>query len=266
MYIEINGERTFYSGSGGNGKDDDMADQASVLFVHGAGMDHTVWTLPARHFARLGYRVIVPDLPAHGRSAGTPLASIAAMAGWLRDLLDALNIEKVAMVGHSMGSMAALTFAASFPERTRSLALLGSSAPMPVTDLLLDAARANDHDAIDMANIWSHSTFGLQGGNANPGINMTMSGQRLLERAANGVFFTDLNACNDFTNGATLATAITVPTLVIAGDEDKMTPAPRGAEIAGLIDQARLVRLACCGHSMLSERPNEVLDALKDIC
>jgi pimeloyl-ACP methyl ester carboxylesterase len=261
LKIDVVGKRTFYS----NGNGWFAPDQPSVVFIHGAGMDHSVWTLPARHFARHGYNVVAPDLPGHGRSAGPQLTSIEAMAQWLQHLLDALTIDQATMVGHSMGSLAALAFAARQPNRTRTLALLGTSAPMPVTDVLLDAARANDHDAIDMANTWSHSSFGLQGGNANPGINMMMSGQRLIERAADDVFYTDLNACNSFTEGDVLAAEITVPTMVIAGDEDKMTTAARGAEVARLIRNAELVHLSSCGHSMLSERPNEVLDALREI-
>ena len=52
----------------------------SIVFVHGSGMDHTVWTPLARHFARHGNNVIAVDLPGHGRSSGKPLKSILEMA------------------------------------------------------------------------------------------------------------------------------------------------------------------------------------------
>ena len=61
----------------------------SIVFVHGAGIDHTVWALLARGFAHHGYAVLAPDLPGHGRSAGEPLASIAALADWIAALIDA---------------------------------------------------------------------------------------------------------------------------------------------------------------------------------
>ncbi len=261
MYIEVNGEKTFYSVGNGSIK----AEQQSVVFVHGAGMDHSVWTMCSRYFARHGYNVFAFDLPAHGRSSGEPLASIEAMSAWLKSALDVLEIEQAAVVGHSMGSLVALSFAAQYPERTRAMALLGTSTPMPVGAVLLDAARDNSHDAIDMANTWSHSSFGLMGGNENPGMCMTMGGQRLIERTADGVYFADFNACNEFSNGEELAASIKANTLIVVGMQDKMTMPVNALKVAEIIDGANVVKLDPCGHSMMSEQPNKVLDALATI-
>ncbi len=261
MYTTVNKQKTFFST--GTGTHD--PEQKSVVFLHGAGHDHTVWVMPSRHFARHGYNVYAFDFPGHGRSAGDPCKSIDAFADWLAGAIDELGITDCAVVGHSMGSLIALNFAARYPDKLRSLALLGTSVPMPVADPLLNAARDNHHDAIDMANTWSHSSFGLLGGNETPGIRMTIGGQRLLERSADDVFFTDLNACNEFTNGAELAPQITVETLVIVGNQDRMTAPVNALQVAEAIPGSRIVRLDPCGHAMLSEQPNAVLDALKTI-
>ena len=261
MYCEVNGNKTFYSIGTGNIRDD----QPNVVFLHGAGMDHSVWVLPARYFARHGYNVFAFDFPGHGRSDGAALGSVDAMADWLNDAMEVLSIDKAAIVGHSMGSLAALNFAARYANKTRILALLGTSTPMPVTNLLLEAAKENDHDAIDMANTWSHSSFGQMGGNESPGVCMTMSGQRLLETTDENVFFTDLNACNEFGNGAELAATTAAETLVIIAGEDKMTAPVSAREVASLIAGSRISLLDGCGHSMLSEQPNGVLDALATI-
>ena len=113
-----------------NSRDID-SDKPSIVFIHGSGMDHTVWTLAARHFARHGNNVIAVDLPGHGRSTGAPLESIPAMADWLVGVLDALNIKTSAVVGHSLGSLIALDFSArqgkssvSTEDRTRMLRLI----------------------------------------------------------------------------------------------------------------------------------------------
>lgn len=261
MYIRVDDNKTFFS----NGTGNIASDQPGVVFLHGAGMDHSVWVSPARYFARHGYNVFAFDFPGHGRSAGGPLSSIDDMADWVSNAMDELQVTNCAIVGHSMGSLVALNFAARYTEKTRVLALLGTSTPMLVTDGLLDAAKDNHHDAIDMANTWSHSSFGLMGGNENPGVCMAMSGQRLLERANEHVFYTDLNACNEFTNGDTLASQITADTLVFIGEQDKMTAAVNAQDVANRITASRVVRLNPCGHSMLSEQPNAVLDALASI-
>ena len=59
----------------------------SIVFVHGAGMDHTVWALQTRYFAHRGRNVLAIDLPGHGRSAGKALPAIDEMADWLARLL-----------------------------------------------------------------------------------------------------------------------------------------------------------------------------------
>jgi len=261
MYIKVDDNKTFFSNGTGNLK----PEQPGVVFLHGAGMDHSVWVLPSRYFARHNYNVFALDFPGHGRSEGEPLTSIDAMSDWVSKAMGELYVADCAIVGHSMGALVALNFAARYPEQTRVLALLGPSTPMSVTDGLLTAARDNHHDAIDMANTWSHSSFGHMGGNENPGLCMTMSGQRLLEKAKKDVFFTDLDACNEFTNGDKLAGQITADTLVIIGEQDRMTTAVNAQDVANKITNSRVIRLNPCGHSMLSEQPNAVLDALATI-
>ncbi len=272
MYLEVNGRQTFFSH--GNGKL--AAGQPNVVFLHGAGMEHSLWVLPARYFARHHYNVCALDFPGHGRSEGDALQSIQALADWVATALDAFfdtqlagqtegASKKSAIVGHSMGALVALDFAARYPARTRALALLGTATPMPVTDSLLAAAKANDHAAIDMANAWSHSSFGQMGGNENPGMSMTMSGQRLLERAGADVFYTDLNACNNFVEGEERLAEVAVETLVLVGNQDRMTSPLSALAVAEKISNSRLVRLDSCGHAILSEQPNAALDALKTI-
>jgi pimeloyl-ACP methyl ester carboxylesterase len=259
MRVDV-ADRQAFVGTGSGGFSNQ---KPCVVFLHGAGMDHSVWVMPSRFFARHGFAVLAPDFPAHGRSAGDPLSTIVAMANWVESLLIALGVEQAAVVGHSMGSLVAQAFARLHPERCRALALLGTSAPMPVTERLLSAAEDGDHAAIDMANTWSHSARGQFGANDNPGVWMLGSGARLIERSAPGVFHSDLAACNGFAPDD-LPAAISCPTLVIAGSDDQMTPQRAGAAVANAAD-ARLLVLPGCGHAMLSECPNEVLDALASI-
>lgn len=260
MRFQVQGKGAF----AGTGASHAPADAPTVIFIHGAGMDHTVWVMPSRYFARQGHRVLAVDLPGHGRTEGPPLNRIEAISSWLNAVCDALDVPSAAVVGHSMGSLVAFAFAATYPQRCRALALLGTSMPMPVADALLDAAADDHHAAIDMANAWSHSAGAVLGGNRNPGIWMLAAGERLIERAGPGVFHADLAACNAF--DASAVGKVQAPALVIAGDADRMTPMRAGMEVAKALPQARVVRLSGCGHSMMSERPNEVLDALIEIC
>ncbi|GIS19601.1 MAG: alpha/beta hydrolase [Pseudomonadota bacterium] len=257
MKIELNGEAVFYST--GSGKPADHA--PTLVFVHGAGFDHSIWVMPARYFARHGWRVVAVDLPGHGRSGGALLTSIDQMADWVAQLIAAVSSDQQAsVVGHSMGSLIAMSCAARYPDHVAKIALLGTSAPMPVSDVLLNAAMDNDQAAVDMTNIWSHSAKGRLGSSENPGLSNLHVGERLLQQAGRDVLYTDLAACNGF-QAETLA-PVQQPALVIIGDDDKMTPPRAGMAVADGLTDVRQRRLAGCGHSMLSEKPNEVLDEL----
>jgi pimeloyl-ACP methyl ester carboxylesterase len=96
-------------------------------------------------------------------------------------------------------------------------------------------------------------------------MSMMMSGQRLLEHAGQDVFFTDLNACNEFTDSLELARKIQTETLLIVGEQDQMTAPMNALQVAGNIANCRVQKLSRCGHAMFSEQPNQVLDALISI-
>src|SRR3954471_12000939 len=179
------------------GRDFDAALPA-VVFVHGAGFDHSVWALHSRWFAHHGFAVLAPDLPGHGRSAGPALPTIAEMADWTVALLDAVKAKPAHLIGHSMGSLIALDAAARHPERVSALSLIGSAATMTVGPDLLKAAEANDHAAIDMVSIWGLGFAAELGGSHAPGLWMHGSAQATLKRCPPGVLFSDLSACNAY--------------------------------------------------------------------
>src|SRR4051812_36606178 len=151
MQLTVNGVDTFVATGG---RDFDTS-QPAIVLLHGAGFDHTTWALHSRWFAHHGYSVLAPDLPAHGRSSGAPLATVAAMAEWTAALLDAAGASQARLVGHSMGSLIALETAARHPARVTGLGLIATAATMTVGPDLLKAAEANDRSAIDMVSIWS---------------------------------------------------------------------------------------------------------------
>jgi pimeloyl-ACP methyl ester carboxylesterase len=235
-----------------------------IVFLHGAQNDHSVWALQSRYFAHHGWNVLAPDLPGHGRSGGAALASVEAMAGWLLALLDAAGARQALLVGHSMGSLIAIEACARAPDRVTGLALLGTTWPMKVSDQLLAASKDALQSAIDMVNIWSHSTPPRPSSPA-PGFSATGMSRRLMQRLAQQnpaqLFHTDFTACNAYANGGTAAAAIKCPTLFVLGTRDLMTP-PRSAQaLTAAVRHGRIVTVDA-GHAMMAEQPDAVLDAL----
>ncbi len=258
MQLQINGKTAFaYTAA----HDVDAA-KPSVVFVHGAGLDHSWWGLQSRYFGYHGCNVLAVDLPAHGRSEGPALAAVGEMADWVKKILDENRIKSAVVVGHSMGSLIALEFAARYPENAQRIALIGVAYPMKVSDAFLDAARRNDQSAYDMDTIWGHAAQVPFAGNPNPG--MWMYGDTLarLGRLAPGVLHSDLAACNAYADGMEAAAKVKCPALFILGARDIMTP-PRGAEdLMNKIEKSKSVRIATSGHSLMAEAPDATLDAL----
>ncbi|HUW36757.1 MAG TPA: alpha/beta hydrolase [Rhodocyclaceae bacterium] len=236
----------------------------TMVFIHGAELDHSCWNLQARWFAHHGWTVLAPDLPGHGRSGGEPLASVAAIAAWLLALLDAVGVRRAVLVGHSMGSLAALEAAAISPERVSHVALLGNATPMPVSEALLAAARDDEDRARGMINVWSHSARGQIGASAVPGLWLMGMNRRLMERARPGVLHTDLSACNAYRDGLARAANLACPVLILCGGSDQMAPPKATLALAAALPHARRVVLAGAGHALMAEQPDAVIDALRD--
>ncbi len=259
MQLSVNGLDTFVA-TGGKPFDNSLP---AVVMLHGAGFDHSTWALHSRWFAHHGYSVLAPDLPGHGRSAGAPLKTIAAMADWTAALLNAAGATKARLIGHSMGSLIALETAARHPDKVSGLGLIGTAAAMIVGPDLLKAAEANDIAAIDMVSIWGLGFKAELGGSLAPGLWMHQGAQRTLQKCAPGVLHNDLAACNAYQNALAAAASVKVPTTVILGERDMMTPAKAGKTLAAAIPNARTIVLAGAGHMMTVEQPDELLAALR---
>ena len=259
MRLTVDGKEVFAS-TGGH---DFNAALPAIIFLHGAGMDHSVWALLSRSFAYRGLAVLAPDLPGHGRSAGPPLSSIAAMADWTAALMDAARIRAARLVGHSMGSLVALEAATRHAGKVTGLGLIATAAAIRVSAELLGAAKANDHAAIDMVSLWGYGYHATIGGCEAPGLWMLGGAERLLEQARSGVLYTDLSACNDYQDALAAAAKVNVPAVMILGSRDLMTPAKSGRALAAAIPACRLTVLEGAGHMLMSERSDAVLAALR---
>ena len=235
------------------------ARKPTLVFLHGAGLDHSGFGLQSRYFGYHGRNVLALDLPGHGRSEGPALAGIPAMADWVLRVLDALEIGKASIVGHSMGALIALEAANRHAERIERVACIGVAYPMKVSEAFLEAARKNEQTAFDMETIWGHAAQVPLAGNPNPG--MWMYGDMLarLRRLAPGVLYNDLKSCNDFSSDFA---GVKCPVLLLLGKRDMMTPPRNAKALQEKLPSARTVVLEPSGHVLMAEAPDDTLDAL----
>jgi pimeloyl-ACP methyl ester carboxylesterase len=147
------------------------------------------------------------------------------------------------------------------------LALLGSTWPMKVSDALLETARTDEAAAIDMVTVWSHAGIAPAAPGTPPGFWVPGAARRLMQRLSQlnpaQLFHTDFVACNTYANGGNAAAAVACRTLFVQGRRDLMTP-PRSAQaLVAAIPHARVASIDC-GHSLMTERPDDVCAALQE--
>ena len=258
MELKVEGRRV-HAATGGRPFE---AGKPTVVFLHGAGCDHTVWQLPARWFAWHGSSVLALDLPGHGRSEGPTLSSVRELAAWVGSVLDAAVVRQAVLIGHSMGGSIALEAAAAMPDRVTGVGLIGTAAAVPVHRDLLSAAKETPDRAYAMMTAWAHGADAKLGGNPAPGLWMTGGTLALFARNQPGALHADLAACNAWATGPDAARKVRCPALVILAGNDIMTPLKAGRELADLIAGSRTVTVPATGHMLLAEAPDAVLDAL----
>ncbi|MGP8153179.1 MAG: alpha/beta fold hydrolase [Smithella sp.] len=227
------------------------AHKPSLVFIHGSGGDHSVWS---HQYARLQkkYKIAAIDLPGHGRSGGSGEKDVSRYCAWVKKILDILDLNKAVLVGHSLGAAIALKFTINYPEEIAGIIPVGGGMKMPVNPFFLDYLKTNP------AQITAEITelickYSLAKEN-RPKFLSTL--QKGISRSKVEVLYGDLLACNEL--DLTKETdKIKVPALIICGDEDKMTSPDFSRQLVASIGGANLAIIAGAGHMVMMERPAE---------
>ncbi len=266
MIVQIDG-RNAYAYTGGKAFD---AALPTVVLIHGAIDDHSVWALQSRYLAHHACSVLAVDLPGHGRSAGPALGSIEALADWLLKLLESAGVERAVFAGHSMGSLIALEAASKLGPRALGLVMIGTAYPMKVSPAMLETALGDPLKAIDMVDAFSHSSLAAKPSAPAPGFwlrgnakALNRRNQRNYEQAGFGnLFHLDFTVCDAYGNGMQAAAKVVCPVSLVLGERDQMTPAAASRAIAHALKAEVCVLPA--GHALMAEVPDGVLAAIRD--
>jgi pimeloyl-ACP methyl ester carboxylesterase len=224
-----------------------------VVFIHGAGGNYLHWPPEVRRLP--GQRIFAPDLPGHGRSDGVGRQAIDDYAQCILDFLDALRIHKAIYIGHSMGAAIALTLALDYPRRVLALGLMGGGARLKVSPDLIQ----NTSSPATLPQAFQD----IAGMAFSPVVEPRLKQLAMQRMAAtrSTVLNGDFIACNQFDVMDRLA-KIRVPTLVVCGADDRMTPLRYSEHLASSIKRAELVIVPDAGHMVMIEKPKAVATAL----
>lgn len=234
---------------------EEAQDKVPVILIHGAGGTHLHWPPQVRRLN--GQRVYAPDLPGHGKSEGIGRQSVSAYSDVLLEFTDALSMQSVILVGLSMGSAIALDFALRYPERTLGLGLLGSGAKMRVNPALLESA-ANSANFPAVVQLVIDNSY-------SPGTDERVKelAAKQLSEVRPAVLHGDFVACDAF-DVMEQVDQIQIPTVLICGSADRMTPLKYSEYLCEQISGAQLHAIEGAGHMVTIERPEEVASLLDD--
>ena len=252
MIFQINKQNVFASDAG-KGID---KNKETIVFLHGSGLSHIVWSLTEQYLSNKNYNVLAIDLPGHGSSEGKCLKSIEEISDWLEEVFNELNIFKVTVIGHSQGCLEILEYYSKYSKRVKSLVFVGGSYRMPVNQDLIDLAEDGDDQAVKLMMKWSYKdSKKFIGG--NPVEKIINSPRDIRE-----ILAIDLIACNNYKNGSEALKSINCPTLFIFGELDKMVNLEKGKKFAELIPNSKTHVINNCGHMIMFEKAFEMREKI----
>jgi pimeloyl-ACP methyl ester carboxylesterase len=240
-----------YSHFNGGGQDDGFP---PLILIHGAGGSRLNW--PAQIRRMKGVEVYGLDLPGHGNSTGEPGTSIEVYAQTILDWMNESAIREAFVAGHSMGGAITLTLALLAAEKIAGIVLVSTGAKLRVhPDILsLCADQKQFLQAAELITKWSFSE--------NVDKQVQAAALKRLEEVKASVVHTDFSACDQFDLMGKVG-LINVPTVVICGDEDRLTPVKYSKFLAEQIKGAGLILVPDAGHMVMLEKPEPVADAIR---
>ena len=252
MIFQIENQN-IYASDAGQGID---VKKKTMVFLHGSGLSHIVWSLTEQFFFNKNFNVLSLDLPGHGNSDGPCLDSIEKIADWLEEVFKKLNLNDLILVGHSQGCLEILEYAHKYKSRLKKLIFVGGSNKMPVHPNLIELAKNGDSDAIKLMMKWGYEgSKKFIGG--NPVEKIIQSPRDISE-----ILAVDLIACNNYLNGFEAAKKINLPSLVILGELDKMVNLESGKKFSNLLENSTTHIINECGHMIMIEKAFEMREKI----
>ena len=230
------------------------ADRKTLVFIHGSGGNHTDWI---RQFTPLQnvFNIAAMELPGHGQSDGPGEQDVSEYVAWVKRLLEGFGIEKPVLIGHSLGAAICLSFAIRYGDVAAAVVPVGGGVRMPVNPSILEGLKQDPAAIIGLI-----AKFSVTKENRE-----RLSGliTENLSRATPGIIYGDFFACSKLDITETVA-GIRIPSLILCGADDKMTPPALSEYLRDHIPGAVLALIPGAGHFVMLENPEAFNAALAD--
>jgi len=234
-------------------------DRPTLLMIHGAGGCSQVWRSqihPLKSFTN----TLALDLPGHGNTVEGAKGSIDEYTEWLLKTLEAFFPSKPVLMGHSMGGAIVQTAAVNNPALVKGIVLASTGPRLGVAPALLEGLLNNFENIIDTIMGYAYA----------PGVDprLVKEGASLMRASGEAVVHGDFVACNRFDMRDRIA-QITLPTLILCGEKDQLTPPSLSEKLKNAIEKSHLQIVPSAGHMVMIENHKvfnkRVLDFMVEI-
>ncbi len=225
-----------------------------VVFIHGAMGSSNSWYFQKEYLKQF-MEVILIDLPGHGKSPGDGCEHLEECRDIVRDNLVRIGVEKFCLVGHSLGGAIAMLFALTYPELLERLVLVTTGARLRVFPEILQGILKDKEETVRKI-----AEYAFSKKTAAPVIE---AGFNEMMKCRKEVIHSDFSSCEEF-NVMERVSGISLPTLILCGEDDVLTPIKYSEFLQEEIQHSKLVRIPDAGHIMMIEKPEAVNRAIKE--
>jgi pimeloyl-ACP methyl ester carboxylesterase len=239
--VRINGKQISYW----TGRKGILEGRETILFIHGAGGGQYTWSYQKGFFEK-EFNPIVIELPGHGESGGEGEEEIVTYAEQVYAFLQAVDVRKIFLAGHSMGGAIVQTLALTHPEVIKGIILVGTGAKLKVLPMILDGVKADFEETVRKITQFSHSR-------KTPLVFIERGVADMLQSRPE-VLYGDFAACDRF-DVMKKVEKIDLPTLILCGEDDELTPVKYSQFLHSRIKGSKLEVLPNAGHMVMMEAP-----------
>jgi pimeloyl-ACP methyl ester carboxylesterase len=225
----------------------------TILFIHGAGGGQYTWSYQKGFFEK-EFNPIIIELPGHGESGGEGEQEIGKYAGHVLPFMKALGLQQVFLVGHSMGGAIVQTLALSHPEVIKGNVLVGTGARLKVLPMILEGIRNNFAETVPKINRFAFSRKAPS--------DLIEKGVSLMSQCRVEVLYGDFLACDRF-DVLHEVEKIVLPTLILCGEDDQLTPIKYSQFLQSRIKGSTLEVLPNAGHMVMMESSQAFNEKIK---
>ncbi len=247
--VPINGKQISYWAA----KKGVVGGKETILFIHGAGGGEYTWGYQKGFFEK-DFNPVIIELPGHGASGGEGEEEIGMYAEQVYAFLKALDLQKAFLVGHSMGGAIVQTLALTHAEVIKGIVLVGTGARLKVFPMIFDGIKSNFEESVRMINQYSFSPK-VQADLLEKGISFMLQSRP-------EVLYGDFLACDRFDLMSEVE-KIVLPTLIVCGEDDQLTPVKYSQFLNSRIKGSMLKVVPNAGHMVMLEAPQAFNETVK---